>query len=188
MNHIITYQECNEEFSKMRQIERIWRKVTTKGRVWLYPVNVPNPGDHIHVWTPPKNPGQPEFRGFPRHRGYGGSTLKFTLEDGSVLECDGPWHSNGEALKKSTGIDLTDKHVSFVVVSREIGQTKATLRTIMKDVLYSDTKPHIGKFNRGDEIAKLFVNQIGDKVYLYSKTDGGSSNGSVRPDEQEERI
>lgn len=38
--------------------------------------------------------------------GYGGDTLQFQLEDGSVISLKGPWHSNPNAFTRDTGIEL----------------------------------------------------------------------------------
>jgi len=178
IHHTIDHREGEEEFSANRKIKPVWTKVQGGGKIWLYPINIPNPGDLIHMWSPSKSKG-----GF---QGYGGSTLTFPMEDGSEFECKGPWHSNSEALLKATGVDLTEKHLTFVIISR--GQEYDGPKTILKNILYMDLKPMVGKFERGRELAKAFANNLGEKVYLYSKSDGGSSTGSVYPEEQEERI
>lgn len=179
-DYVITEKEGYEVFSESWKIKKVWKKVETEtGLVWLYPVNVPNPGDFIHVWNPAENRNRPSFQG------YGGSTLTFELEDGTMFKCIGPWHSNSEALERSTGINLRDKHMTFVVISHERTSEKGTYRSVMKDVIYMDTEPTIGAFERGKEMAQTLANELDKEVYLYSKSSGGSSNGPVYPEKKE---
>lgn len=42
----------------------------------------------------------------PRVMGYGGDTLPFQLEDGSIISLTGPWHSNPNAFTRDTGVEL----------------------------------------------------------------------------------
>lgn len=117
----------------------------------------------------------------PRSDGFGGVTLTFELEDGTIDNVKGPWHSNSEAFRKDTGIDINNKHLTFVVISKERGQDK-NYRTIMKDVLYKDECPTLGIYDRYKEIAKPFVEEAiknGENLYYYSKGTGGSSNGPI---------
>jgi hypothetical protein len=77
--------------SKHRKIEG------RSGEDWYVDVDELNAASHLHQTDKkPKGPGS--------FRGYGGSTLKFEMEDGTVKEVVGPWHSNSTAFFKDTGI------------------------------------------------------------------------------------
>lgn len=181
MDYIITGNEISlPGFVILESISKIWKKIEMDdGKVWLIPTNVPNPGDFIHYWNPNEKPTRPTLQG------YGGRTLKFVLEDGIIFECSGPWHSNSDSLYENTGIDLRDKHMTFVVISKEEEFDSVEMNTIMLDVLYIDNEPNIGNFNRGEILAKDFANKIGKTVHLYSQSKGGSYCGSICPDKEE---
>lgn len=117
----------------------------------------------------------------PKSDGFGGAVLTFELEDGTVDKVKGPWHSNSEAFSRDTGINITNKHLSFVVISKERGQDK-NYRTVMKDVLYQDEKPTLGIYDRYKELAKPFIEEAvksGTSLFYYSKGVGSSSSGSI---------
>ena len=56
--------------------------------------------------------------GGPNSDGFGGRTLTFQLVNGSEIKLKGPWHTNAQALFEETGIDVRDRHYTFVVISR----------------------------------------------------------------------
>ena len=117
----------------------------------------------------------------PKSDGFGGATLTFELEDGTIDSVKGPWHSNSKAFSKDTGIDITNKHLTFVVISKERGQDEK-YRTVMKDVLYEDEHPILGVYDRYKDIAKPFIEEAvknETNLYYYSKGTGGSSNGPI---------
>jgi hypothetical protein len=160
----------------VREAERAWKtsslkyeKYQGKKYTWYVP-NFPNCADGIHV----------DMHN-PRSDGYGGATLKFTLVSGEVDSVKGPWHSNADALLADTGIDITKKYITFVVVSKERDQDER-YRTIMKDVVYIDLYAEIGDFDRWKECAKPFVEEAvnsGKSLFYYSESSGGSSCGPV---------
>ena len=144
--------------------ELIYRKVVGKsGIVWVYPINVENKAEMIHCRKP----------GDYKSNGYGGSTITFLLEDGTELKLQGPWHSNCEAFYEDTGIDIRDTHYTFVVISKN-RTTDSYYKWIMQDVIYIDEKPTLGKFDRGEDMAKELVKKLGHPVYLYAESSGGS--------------
>lgn len=140
------------------------------GRTWLV-ADVPNAGDYVYVTNNPENTTS-YTQGF---QGFGGATLPMLLVEGSIFQLRGGWHSNSEALYEDTGVDVRDKHLTFIVVARqrvfEAGQT------ILKDVLYKDLEPVIGLFDRGKFIANKLYQEFGDPLLLYSRSNGGSSLG-----------
>ncbi len=147
--------------------ERKYHKhISGTDRIYLV-ADQPNAADNIYV------------SGDEGSQGFGGSTLSFTLVDGTEMHLKGPWHTNSHLLKVDTGIDIQDKHETFVVVARD--QEYVDGRTILKDVLYQDAEPTIGFFERGKPIAQKYANELGVPVYLYSQSRGGSSCGPVKP-------
>jgi len=156
-------------------------QVGKSGRRWLYPDCGSNSASHIYV------------EGEKNSQGFGGRTLTFKLTPDQLVEngeikLKGPWHSNSEALFEDTGVDLRDTHVTFVVVSKgrehlDMGEC-GWYKTVMTDVLYIDDEPTSGSFRRGDEIAKKYANDLGEPVFLHSQSNGGSSTGQVKPDEE----
>lgn len=120
--------------------------------------------------------------GGPNSDGFGGRTLTFPLVDGSEVKLKGPWHTNSEALYADTGIDVRNQHYTFVVVSRDRKYGR-NFETICVDVLYCDEAPLLGSFHRGDLLAREWARQLGQPVYIYSQSAGGSHSGQVKPDE-----
>ena len=142
----------------------IFNKIETEKGVWLVPKNIPNPGDCVHFDDPKDLNSQ----------GYAGATLNFKLADGSVYSAKGPWHSNTDALFRHSGVDIRDKHLTYVVLAekREYIHFDTTL---LSGVCYKDESPVIGKFDRYKEIAKNYPEA---KVY-YAESTGGSSCGII---------
>lgn len=158
--------------------DKVYKKVVGKsGSIWLIPqldaarqdLPTEDSGDGVHVHRLDDKDSD----------GYGGRTLEFLLTDGTIYKAAGPWHSNTEALYKDTGIDLRDKHRTFVVIS--LDRDFDGYDTIMKDILHIDKEPTIGKFERGKEIARYHADRLNRPVHRYSQSRGGSSCGSENP-------
>lgn len=147
---------------------RTYKKVTdASGNVWLI-ANQEAAAENVYFHNPKDT----------KSDGFGGRTLSFPIDDGTVYEAKGPWHSGPDALFKSTGIDLRNTHRTFVVLAKERDSTKdGTYRTIMRGVLYKDEKPVLGSFYRYKELAK----QYPEAKYAYSESSGGSSCGPINP-------
>ncbi len=137
------------------------------GRTW-YVGDTEEAANHVYVDTHD-----------PRSRGFGGSTLEFKLVDGTIDRVKGPWHSNADALYEETGVDVRDKHFTFIVISRTRDYIDG--KTIMVDVIYQDDVPMLGNFYRGHYVAQALMKKLGlTEVSLYSQSQGGSSCGTER--------
>jgi len=119
----------------------------------------------------------------PNHKseGMGGRTLTFELVDGGSIDLNGPWHTSSDSLFGATGIDIRDKHATFVVVSSSHQWSQHV--QIMKDVLYQDDCWMESEFDRGKKIAQTIANDLCITVQLYAQSSGGSSRGQVSPKE-----
>jgi len=137
------------------------------GRTWIV-ANVENAGADIHVSDPN-----------PNSQGYGGSSLKFLLEDGSFEELQGPWHANSDALYADTGVDVRDKHLTIGVIS------KNRKDGFLIGILYLETVPELGVFDRTNKIAQKLANMHKKTLYLYCRSSGGSSCGPIEPEKGE---
>jgi len=171
MDYIIKGQPmiCSSHEAEKRR----YRKIVGKyGHIYLYAIQ-PNPADNIYVSGSSDDIS----------KGFGGRTLSFTLEDGTIEKLNAPWHTNSGDLFNHTGIDLRGKHLTFVVVSKERKtiQTERGYTTKMVDVLYEDDTPIIGKFERGEIIAQKIADELQQAVYCYIESQGGSSNGLREP-------
>lgn len=138
------------------------------GRTYLV-ADQPDAGANVYV------------EGGPNSDGFGGRTLTFPLVEGGEVKLKGPWHTNSGDLFANTGIDVRDKHYTFVVISRDRKSGK-NYESIMVDVLYRDDEPQLGSFHRGDVLARQWAKEIGAPVFLYSQSSGGSSCGQVKSD------
>lgn len=149
---------------------RVYRRVNGKdGNVWLYAIEE-NSADHVYV------------SGKPGSDGFGGATLTFKLEDGSELKLTGPWKTGAQRLFQETGVDLSDRFLTFGVISREIGDGAYIFRPTMIDVVYKDKKPTVGRENRIDAIAMHLANELQAKLHVWIGTSGGSRQLVAMPD------
>jgi hypothetical protein len=144
--------------------------VGKSGRRWLVAIQ-PNEADNVYV------------EGGPNSDGFAGSILSFTLESGEVISLKGPWHTNADSLFNDTGIDIRDKHLTFVVIGLDRTHTDRGYRTVIKDVIYKDKEPTIGAYYRGTKIAMQLAKELNRPVMCYSKSENGSSSGLVYPDQ-----
>lgn len=144
----------------------VYRKLMDRdGKVWLYPINSDTPAEQVHFHDPRDL----------RSDGYGGSTLNFALEDGSVYAAKGPWHSNAGGMFAATGTDIRNTHRTYGCVAR---------RRIYKNhiqefhsILHADTEAVIGSFDRLKLIAQEWADKLGHPVACYRESKGGSSSG-----------
>lgn len=146
------------------QSRKYFKHIGKDGRIWLV-ADQENAAANVYV------------EGGPGSDGFGGATLTFPLVDGTEIKLKGPWHVNSNGLFDATGVDVRDKHYTFVVVSRR-RESGERYETIMADVLYKDTEPTLGTFDRGKEIARGLLSSLSlNSVVLYSASEGGSSCG-----------
>ena len=138
--------------------------VGKSGRTWLV-ADIPNAGDYIYctAYADPKRCGE----------GFGGATLSIPLVSGGHFLLRGGWHANADALFDDTGVDVRDKHLTYVVLSKDRKMLEGTRQSVFVDVVYRDPEPTIGPFDR----YKILVAQYPDARFYYSRSCGGSSSG-----------
>jgi len=147
--------------------DAIYKKIIGKRGVWFVPVSSDEPAAGVQFHDPKALHSD----------GYGGATLRFELEDGSVYLAKGPWHGNAESLFQDTGYDIRDKYRTFVVLSKDRKTEPAPhYRTIFVDVVYQDPEGGlIGTFDRWKELAI----QHPEAKYYYSESSTGSCSGPI---------
>lgn len=144
---------------------KVYQKVqSTKGKNTYYvPVNGSERAGNIYV-----DPHDPKSEGFA------GRVISFPLEDGTVDEVKGPWHTNCDALFEETGLDLRNEHRTFVVLG--MGRTYEDHKTVITDVIYQDPEGGlVGSFDRYKELEL----QYPEAEQYYSESRGGSSCGQT---------
>jgi hypothetical protein len=152
--------------------KRVFKIIHGKLHIWFVAV-VPNEGDNIYCETENKS-------------GFGGSVVKFLLENGSIATVRGPWHSNSESLLHDTGYDCTSKHYTRGIVALEMTYAKLGHQNdgdTYKNVLHYDAQPELGKFDRIYEIARAEAKIWNKRVYYAHVSVGGGMSGSVEPNE-----
>jgi len=152
--------------------EHIYRKYIGKsGNTWLVSTDE-HAAENVYVTNNPQNTTSSK-QGF---EGFGGATLRFKLEDGSIFEAHGPWHSGSDGLFKDTGIDIRNTHRTFVVLGMVRDYYGSGYgRTIIRDVVYKDTVPTLGRYDRYKELIRAHPQAL---VY-YMSSKGGSSCGPI---------
>jgi hypothetical protein len=170
----------------LRPIERptttpkIYTKVVDKGgRAWLYPVDVPNPADHIHV----TNSSNWDEAG----EGYGGSTLTFVLEDGELFKLRGGWHSNSSSFFSATGVDIRDKHYTRGVIAlnweHHVNPNNYKRYERGTGVKLFEDGWTVSEYSRVKDFALELGEKLKCKLYYYEQSFGGSSSGWIIPTE-----
>jgi hypothetical protein len=137
------------------------------GFYWFVRADVENKAEHILF-------GSPNYTG---SQGMGGRTIPIKCTDGTTIDIQGPWWSNSDALFSSTGIDVRNTVLSFVVISRDIKYDRDG--DVLIDVVYKDDAPTIGPWDRHKIVAKDVFEALPevDKLVLYHRTQGGCSYG-----------
>ena len=152
---------------------RTYKKVIGKENIW-YLSTQDNSADNLYCTAINKT---------KRSNGFGGATLEFKLDDGTSDFVQGPWHSNSGSFLKDTGIDVTDKHFTFGVISME--KEWLSPNSIMKDVIYQDDDWTLGSFDRIENLAKEMARKLNKKVYFYRQSTGGSTQSWAEPKPEE---
>lgn len=168
MDRIIKRQEmiCGSHEAEVR---KYYPTIDEEGAVWLI-ADQPNMADNIYYCN---------FAS--ESQGFAGRTLHFNLVDGEEIDLPAPWHTNSQALKHRCGIDITDLHLTYVVIAKNRALDK-NLNTVYGDVVYEDKEPTLGYFKRGEHIAKELANKLNTVLYCYSESAGGSSDSPIYPD------
>lgn len=146
---------------------------------WLVATNVENQANYVYC----------RARGNERSDGYGGATFNFALEDGSKFQLQGPWHSNSSDLFKDTGYDVRQKHYTFCVIgtNTEYSNNNYSRQRIVS-IIHKDKQPTLGHFYRGDILAGEIANMLGQQVYIFSESEGGSHSGTINPGDLEKNT
>lgn len=149
-------------------IRKYYKYIGKSGNSWFLS-DQPNCADNILVTDNPEN---------EKGEGFGGATLNLPLVDGGMFELHGGWHSNANSFFHDTGIDVQDRCYTRVIVAKD---RKGCFPTVMKDVLYFEDGYCLGDFYRYKEIAQKLADELGETVFYYSESSGGSSSGSIQP-------
>lgn len=143
-----------------------YRKAECSRGVWLISTQE-NAADNVYFHNPKDKSSD----------GFGGATLKFTLEDGSIYAAKGPWKTF-ERLLSDTGIDLRDKFLTRVVVGTKIefdySRNKYYGQCVIRGVVYIEDAPVLGKFDRYRDVISALP--PGKYAYWY-QTNGMTSSG-----------
>lgn len=161
-----SYQMFSGQAEAVERKYRLYPCTSNRKGVWLV-ADQPNAGENVYYHNPAND---------ATSQGFGGNTLHFPLVDGGVYAAKGPWHGNTDSLFADTGVDLRATHYTFVVLgmSREyVGSGYG--RTVIRDVVYKDTGPTLGRYDRYKDIIKAHPQAV---VY-YMCSRGGSSCGHI---------
>jgi len=117
--------------------------------------------------------------------GMGGRTCRFDLEDGTHYDSIGPWMTTAEHLFADTGVDVRNRYASRLILCRKIEYPKNGYytRPNMLDVVHFEEEYVEGTRNRADELAQQIANKMGEKLFYFIETPGGSTCFHVVPKE-----
>jgi len=139
--------------------------VGKSGKRWLYNDDVRGCGANVYV------------EGVKGSPGFGGSTITFQLVEGGELQLKGPWHSNCDSLYRDTGIDLRMRHITYGVIGLDRTYNRNSQLWVIENVIYFDSAPVEGDFNRIEQLANEKAIELGREVAYYSQSHGGSTCG-----------
>jgi len=145
------------------------KHVGKSGKTWLVPAvtRYPNRGDHLYV-TSYADPNE-------KGTGFGGAVLFMPMMDGTEFELKGGWHSRSVDLLNDTGIDTMNQHLTYGAVGLH-----HTGDMWIYGLLYADTTPKIGRFDRIQTIAKQIATERGERVRYGVLSLGGSVSGWMK--------
>jgi hypothetical protein len=165
------------------QAKPIYKRCLAKdGRRWWVAANMPNAADFVYA------------DGGPGSQGFGGATLKFPLEDGTIDESIGPWHASASGLFEETGYDVRNRTKNWCVIGEEFeyrplgqvfggganGGVVAVLRVHHVDpdggILH---EPY-----REDIIGHLLANKLRKKLCVIGQSSGGGHITTIEPDQK----
>jgi len=150
-----------------------YKKIEGKSNIWYVAIQ-PNEGDNVYCGS----------RSGKHSDGFGGSTLDFELEDGTIDKVQGPWHSNSSALLDDTEYDVTHKHFTKGIIALDcvnVEDSTDWMKTKHFEVLHYDKEPIIGDFERIDIMAQYFANELKKSIYYAVITSGGGRSKWVNP-------
>lgn len=122
--------------------------------------------------------------------GFGGATLRFPLEDGTIYEAKGPWKCAASYLLTECGVDISDKYSTFLVVGkgRRLDKNSRSVwggTRVITDVIHKDEGWQISRFDRECE----FISALpAGEYHYYIETSGGSRSGAMTPEEASKRM
>jgi len=136
--------------------------------------NFKNIDDYWYLWTEHPDAGDNIFCGSTTKRedGFSGSTINFTLTDGSIVKLLGPWHTSSSHLLSATGVDLRNKHYTRCVVGLERKYNYPN--SIIEHVIYEDVDWMISDLNRGDYLAFRLMQEVNRRITYFNQSSGGS--------------
>jgi len=152
--------------------ERIFKKIQGKRGVWYVAIQ-DNPADNVYFT---KNDGK-------YSEGFAGRVLPFLLEDGTIDQIQGPWHSNSDSLYEDTGYDVRNKYLTQGIIAkrRKYDYFNGDRYT---GVLHYDEEAVLGDYDRIENLAQEYANKLGVKVYYAVKTAGGGSSHMKEPQKE----
>jgi len=116
--------------------------------------------------------------------GFAGAHLKLPLVDDNEFILKGGWHSNSQALLADTGVDITDRHLTYGAIGfkRLYWSPEHPNENMgVGDVIFADEEPTLGDFHRIEELAKQYANELGETIYYSVQSSGGGSSGPIYP-------
>jgi len=166
------YQGMKSGFAEQAALK--YKKIVGKESIW-YVALQSNQADNIYVTS---KSGPTKFGSF---EGFGGATLLFELEDGTVDSVKGPWHSNSGALLADTGYDITKLTLTRGLVAKKKEFTENWKEEEYSGILHYDEEPILGTYTRILDIAQDFANQLGQDIWYAMVSKGGGTSGCKHP-------
>ena len=160
---------------------RKYKKIVTEKRTWYVAIQE-NEGDNVYVcYTDPKLNEDSE--------GFAGRYIHFPLEDGTVDEVKGPWHSNVVSLFADTCYDARDKHYTKGIVAEDFENIGTWPNHQYKffNVYHLDEDYTLGSYNRIKRIAQKIANEKNRRIVYKMESMGGGVRSWCDPENKEDK-
>ncbi len=135
------------------------------GYYWFVKHGVPNRAEYVFYGSP-----------YSTHsEGMAGRIIPFKCTDGQTINIQGPWWSNADSFRESTGIDITNEYLTFVLISRQRQYNHEDDSHTYIDVVFKDDELTLGPYDRYKHVLRDVFTVVNDeKLFLWH----GDSHGS----------
>ena len=155
------------------QAVRTYKKIVGKKSTWYVSMQE-NPADNVYCTPNERKPG------FERSQGFGGATLTFKMEDGTEDQVQGPWHSCSDSLFLDTMYDVRDKCLTRGICAKSVKRDYYN-GDEYSEVLHYDENATLGEYDRIQNMAQKFANDLNCEIYYAMRSSGGGHSGCASP-------
>lgn len=141
-------------------------------RLVLLSANIPNTGDCLWMGYPFENNGD----------GCAGNWVTFELENEKSIDLQGPWQISSTLFRTYSGIDFSDKCLSYLILAEHIDFPLAAPKIEdmnIENIVYREIKPIVGNIDRYFDIGTAWVKTLKKDLYFLFWRPGSRTSGRI---------